>query len=67
MSERVDELSLGVAAADREYERTFPYVKNTLKIKGLSHIANEKAILNLYTEYRSKRRVVNVDCSDGER
>lgn len=49
--------------ADTLYEKTFPYTEHTLKDSKLHHIANEKAIVNLYTKYSSTKTIRNITCS----
>ena len=48
--------------ADKLYENTFPYARNTLKDPKLHHIANEKTIVNLYTKYATTNSVRNETC-----
>lgn len=48
---------------DRLYERTHPYVNMTLSMKQFKHLANEKAVLNMYTAYQTNTPVYAHNCS----
>ena len=52
-----------IEEADKLYEKSFPYTKHTLKDPKLHHIANEKAIVNLYTKYATTRTIRDISCS----
>lgn len=48
---------------DRLYERTHPYVNSTLSINEFKHLANEKAVFNMYTTYDENIPVYAYDCT----
>lgn len=48
---------------DRLYEQTHPYVNSTLSINEFKHLANEKAVFNMYTTYNENIPVYAYNCT----